>query len=327
MVSPIFVKRQATLPAQTPDWSPPSVVSLTMFDLQLYGVILMCGEWIMTFVWLGVVLNLFPHMRFKSISLSCRVSLCLISVCFELLKCRYSMYGTLFYYHTIMCSTVNIIATTFALLFNLGPLSVLRANNRKNLMPTIPDLSESTFNYIMSITSFEKNRAIIHIRFIRYRLKIGRKAFNSLMLKQYKSSLQLYLSTIAQHKEGDNLVARMMIVIDDYGFIRHFIPRTPTTLYVLGYRKTAEKNLSVFELVSVESKGDDRIRYYYADLKCLGYTLNDMQKKTIAWFLSELNECVVVQLRTFCYANFIYAGLSENVRVATLHGYRNRLRR
>ncbi len=67
------------------------------------------------------------------------------------------MYGTLFYYHTIICSIVNIIATSFALLFNLGPLSVLRANNRKNLMPTIPDLSEGTFNYIMSVTTFQKS--------------------------------------------------------------------------------------------------------------------------------------------------------------------------
>lgn len=67
------------------------------------------------------------------------------------------MYGTFFYCHTIICSTVNIIATTFALLFNLGPLSVLRANNRKNLMPTIPDLSEGTFNYIMSVTTFHKS--------------------------------------------------------------------------------------------------------------------------------------------------------------------------
>lgn len=67
------------------------------------------------------------------------------------------MYGTFYYYHTIVCSTVNIIATTFALLFNLGPLSVFRANNRKNLMPTIPDLSESAFNYIMSVTTFEKS--------------------------------------------------------------------------------------------------------------------------------------------------------------------------
>ena len=60
------------------------------------------------------------------------------------------MYGTLFYYHTIICSIVNIIATSFALLFNLGPLSVLRANNRKNL-------SEGTFNYIMSVTTFQKS--------------------------------------------------------------------------------------------------------------------------------------------------------------------------
>ena len=67
------------------------------------------------------------------------------------------MYGTLFYYHTIICSIVNIIATSFALLFTLGPLSVLRANNRKNLMPTIPDLSEGTFNYIMSVTTFQKS--------------------------------------------------------------------------------------------------------------------------------------------------------------------------
>ena len=106
-------------------------------------------------------------MRFKRISLSCRISLCLVSVCFELLKvrnrvldngqCSYSMYGTIFYYHSIVCSLTNIIASAFALLFNLGPLSVSRANNRKNLMPTIPDLSEGTFNYIMSVTSFEKS--------------------------------------------------------------------------------------------------------------------------------------------------------------------------
>ena len=67
------------------------------------------------------------------------------------------MDNTIFYYHTILCSIVNMIATMFALLFNLGPLSVLRANNRKNLMPTIPDLSESTFNYILSITTFQKS--------------------------------------------------------------------------------------------------------------------------------------------------------------------------
>ena len=117
------------------------------------------------------------------------------------------MYGTIYYYHTIVCSLVNITATVFALLFNLGPLSVLRANNRKNLMPIIPDLSNYMFNFIMSMTSFEKSkifqlgrvvllsldRAIIHIRFIRYRLKIGRKAFNTLMLKQHKQSLILYV--------------------------------------------------------------------------------------------------------------------------------------
>ena len=73
------------------------------------------------------------------------------------------MYGTFYYYHTIVCSTVNIIATTFALLFNLGPLSVFRANNRKNLMPTIPDLSESAFNYIMSVTTFEKSECSLCI--------------------------------------------------------------------------------------------------------------------------------------------------------------------
>ncbi|KAK8808189.1 hypothetical protein WA171_001411 [Blastocystis sp. BT1] len=329
MQSSIFAKRQATLPAQTPDWvfSPPSVVSIDFVDLQIYGVILLCGEWILTFVWLGIVLNMFPHMRFKRISLSCRISLCLVSVCFELLKCSYSMYGTIFYYHSIVCSLTNIIASAFALLFNLGPLSVLRANNRKNLMPTIPDLSEGTFNYIMSVTSFEKNRAVIHISFIRYRLKIGRKAFNSLMLKQYKVSLQLYLSLIAQHLEDGNLVARMMIVIDDYGFIRNFIPRIPSSLFVLGYRKKADKNLTLFEFVSVENRGDSHVRYYYADLGCLGYKLNDMQKKSIAWLLSEMNECVVVQLRTFRVQNFILAGLSENVRMATLHNSYRRPRR
>ena len=143
------------------------------------------------------------------------------------------MYGTLFYYHTIICSTVNIIATTFALLFNLGPLSVLRANNRKNLMPTIPDLSESTFNYIMSITSFEKSTGIADPIIVRP--SHHPHPFHSLPIEDWTKSLQLadaetvqvisptlcrfislsqqQLSTIAQHKEGDNLVARMMIVV------------------------------------------------------------------------------------------------------------------
>ena len=208
------------------------------------------------------------------------------------------MYCTLYYYHTIVCSATNIIATTFALLFNLGPLSVFRANNRKNLMPTIPDLSESAFNYIMSVTTFDKNRAVIHINFIRYRLRIGRKAFNSLMLKQYKPSLQLYLSTIAQHLEGEDMVARMMIAINEYGFIRLFIPRVPSTPFLMGYRKKLERGMSLFELVSIEYQGDSRVRYYYAELKHFNFVLNDMQKKSIAWLLSELNECVIVQLRT-----------------------------
>lgn len=73
------------------------------------------------------------------------------------------MYGTIFYYHTLVCSLVNVIATSFALLFNLGPLSALRANNRKNLMPTIPDLSEGVFNYIMSVTTFHKSSFFFYL--------------------------------------------------------------------------------------------------------------------------------------------------------------------
>ncbi|KAK8824475.1 hypothetical protein WA577_006872 [Blastocystis sp. JDR] len=326
MVAAVFTKRLATLPSQTPDWSPPSVACINTFDLQFYGFVLMLGEWLLTFVWLGIVLNVFPHMRFKNISTSCRVSLCLVAICFEVLKSEFGMYGTLFYYHTIICSIVNIIATSFALLFNLGPLSVLRANNRKNLMPTIPDLSEGTFNYIMSVTTFQKNRAIIHINFIRYNLRIGRKAFNSLLLKQYKDSLKLYLSNIAQHPEGENMVARMLIAMDSYGFIRKFIPRLPSTLLVLGYKKKLEEGVSLFELVSIEYKGDSHICYYYADLTALGYRLNDNQKKSIAWLLSELNECVVSQVRTFAVNNYIKAGLSENVRLGVLRRTRTRLR-
>lgn len=40
------------------------------------------------------------------------------------------------------------------------------------------------------------------------------------------------------------------------------------------------------------------IRYYYAELSAFGFRLNDMQKKSIAWLLSELNECVVSHVRT-----------------------------
>lgn len=42
------------------------------------------------------------------------------------------------------------------------------------------------------------DRAIIHIRFIRYNLRIGRRAFNSLLLKQYKDSLKLYVADCVQ---------------------------------------------------------------------------------------------------------------------------------
>lgn len=47
---------------------------------------------------------------------------------------------------------------------------------------------------IISCSSLD--RAIIHIRFISYRLKIGRKAFNTLMLKHHKQSLLLYVCDI-----------------------------------------------------------------------------------------------------------------------------------
>lgn len=104
------------------------------------------------------------------------------------------------------------------------------------------------------------------------------------------------------------MVARMLIAVvltssshpqmDSYGFIRKFIPRLPSTLLVLGYKKKLEEGVSLFELVSIEYKGDNHICYYYADLSALGYHLNDNQKKSIAWLLSELNECVVSQVRT-----------------------------
>ena len=44
----------------------------------------------------------------------------------------------------------------------------------------------------------ELDRAIIHIRFIRYNLRIGRRAFNSLLLKQYKDSMKLYVADFIQ---------------------------------------------------------------------------------------------------------------------------------
>lgn len=47
---------------------------------------------------------------------------------------------------------------------------------------------------IISCSSLD--RAIIHIRFISYRLKIGRKAFNTLMLKHHKQSLLLYVCVV-----------------------------------------------------------------------------------------------------------------------------------
>ena len=104
------------------------------------------------------------------------------------------------------------------------------------------------------------------------------------------------------------MIARMLIAVrlaflphrqmDSYGFIRKFIPRLPSTLLVLGYKKKLEEGVSLFELVSIEYKGDSHICYYYADLTALGYRLNDNQKKSIAWLLSELNECVVSQVRT-----------------------------
>lgn len=86
--------------------------------------------------------------------------------------------------------------------------------------------------------------------------------------------------------------------INEYGFIRLFIPRVPSTPFLMGYRKKLEKGMSLFELVSIEYQGDSRVRYYYAELKHFNFVLNDMQKKSIAWLLSELNECVIVQLRT-----------------------------
>lgn len=114
------------------------------------------------------------------------------------------------------------------------------------------------------------------------------------------------------------MVARMMIAvsavlilieqIDSYGFIRLFIPRIPSTPFILSYKKNGEKGISLFELVSIEypvaigilfdCQGDPVIRYYYAELSAFGFHLNDMQKKSIAWLLSELNECVVSHVRT-----------------------------
>ena len=104
------------------------------------------------------------------------------------------------------------------------------------------------------------------------------------------------------------MVARMMIAvrsapsihrqIDEYGFIRLFIPRVPSTPFLMAYRKKLEKGVILFELVSIEYQGDQKVRYYYAELKHFRFVLNEMQKKSIAWLLSELNECVVVQLRT-----------------------------
>lgn len=42
--------------------------------------------------------------------------------------------------------------------------------------------------------------------------------------------------------------------MDEYGFIRTFIPRKPTSLFILAYRKKADRNLTIFELTSIESK-------------------------------------------------------------------------
>ena len=94
--------------------------------------------------------------------------------------------------------------------------------------------------------------------------------------------------------------------------------------------------MTLFELVSVEYKGDPRICYYYADLSSLGCKLNDNQKKSISWLLGELNECVISQVRTysccvrvmrsFAVNNYIKAGLSENVRLGVLRRTRSRLR-
>ena len=42
--------------------------------------------------------------------------------------------------------------------------------------------------------------------------------------------------------------------MDEYGFIRTFIPRTPNSLFILAYRKKADRNLTIFELTSIESK-------------------------------------------------------------------------
>lgn len=95
--------------------------------------------------------------------------------------------------------------------------------------------------------------------------------------------------------------------------------------------------MNLFELVSIQYQGDSRVRYYYAELKPFHFVLNDMQKKSIAWLLSELNECVIVQLRTwgrmagmtrrFCVKNYINAGLSDNVRAVIIRRSRMRPRR
>lgn len=95
--------------------------------------------------------------------------------------------------------------------------------------------------------------------------------------------------------------------------------------------------MNLFELVSIQFQGDGQVRYYYAELKHFNFVLNDMQKKSIAWLLSELNECVIVQLRTwgwitemrlrFCVKNYINAGLSDNIRAVIIRRSKMRPRR
>lgn len=156
---------------------------------------------------------MFPYFRFKTLSLSCRVSFCLVVVCLEVFKvcCRFfhfELVHILYVWYSLLLPhdcmlrykhysdyVRAVVQSRSALCLSCEQPEEFDANNSRPFGECLQ--LHNVSHYVREEWAigylFTVDRAVIHINFIRYRLRIGRKAFNSLMLKQYKSSLQLYV--------------------------------------------------------------------------------------------------------------------------------------
>ncbi|KAK8803528.1 hypothetical protein WA158_001222 [Blastocystis sp. Blastoise] len=302
-----FKNPKAIISVSSPSWAPPNSIEFNTVDLELYGILLAIIEWFIIYVWVGYILRDCEQLKFPTISLSGRVSLCILLIFCKAILAFSNFFGTLYMYHTIVSGSFCLFITTLALLFQEGPLKCLRANNRKSLMPSAPDLPGFFLQIIQDRTIFKDGKGFIQVPFLFYELYIDTYYWNFMTYKYYKTSLRTYMTSLAQHSEGYILVSRMIMWLDGSGYIRRFTFRLPSSNLLKHLQDT---ELTAVELISYQYPEENRVRYYYGEITEFGYKLTESQKKTVRWLLSLLNDCAIENLRSHKVDNFIRAGVS-----------------